>query len=376
MKVEWVPIGNVLELQRRDVQIRPEHTYQEIGVRSFGKGLFIKPPVQGAELGDKRVFEIRAGDFVVSNVFGWEGAVGVAAMEHDRLIGSHRFMTWTPRGDANVEYLRHYFGSEAGVAKLAAASPGSAGRNRTLSIKNFEQVLVPLPSRGEQDRISTHLASLSRAGRLHRSDDLLPITHCDFSGSRLRIGDVAVPAPRRVQSVATSTYAMQGVKWYGEGLFTRETRLGADLPNWIYRIEPGDLVYNRLFAWKQSFALADSPGWASNEFPTFRIDTQLVRPRVLLAALLGPSFTAAVNSASTGTTPTSRNRLKERDFLSLPITLPLPEDQACIESSLRLADRIKDQRRTASSIAAALLPAARNEIFNSMGLELHPDGMP
>ena len=97
-----------------------DEVYQEIGVRSFGKGLFIKEPVLGAELGDKRVFEIRAGDFIVSNVFAWEGAVGVAGQEHEGMIGSHRFMTWTPLHDINVDYLRHYLGSEAGVASLAS----------------------------------------------------------------------------------------------------------------------------------------------------------------------------------------------------------------------------------------------------------------
>ena len=130
--VDWVPLASILELQRRTVDVVTDGVYQEIGVRSFGKGLFIKEPLVGAELGDKRVFEIRAGDFVVSNVFGWEGAVGVAGPEHDGLIGSHRFMTLTPRRDVNVEYLRHYFGSEAGVARLASASPLSVATKRTI----------------------------------------------------------------------------------------------------------------------------------------------------------------------------------------------------------------------------------------------------
>lgn len=41
---------------------------------------------------------------------------------------------------------------------LAAA--GSAGRNRTLSIKNFENIVIPLPALEEQRRIATHLDAL------------------------------------------------------------------------------------------------------------------------------------------------------------------------------------------------------------------------
>lgn len=366
MKVERVPIGSLLELQRRVVEVQSDVEYQEIGVRSFGKGLFIKDALVGAELGGKRVFYVKAGDFVVSNVFAWEGAVGVAAPEHDGLIGSHRFMTWTPKRDASVDYLRHYFGSEAGVASLGSASPGSAGRNRTLSIKNFEQIWVPLPSRPDQDRIAAHLGALPTHTSSARVDHLLGLTQRDWAGEELVVSDVLERVTRRELPTADTVYPMQGVKWYGEGLFTRELRAGSDLAGAIYRVEPGDLVYNRLFAWKQSFALATAVGWASNEFPTFRVKMDRVRPRVLLAALLSPTFTAAVNAASTGSTPTSRNRLKERDFLGLPITIPFPPEQAAIEASLQVIDRIKPIAKRAEELAAAVLPAARNEIFSAM----------
>lgn len=366
MKVERVPIGSLLELQRRAVEVQPDASYQEIGVRSFGKGLFIKDALIGAELGGKRVFYVKAGDFIVSNVFAWEGAVGVAASEHDGLIGSHRFMTWTPRGDVSVDYLRHYFGSEAGVESLATASPGSAGRNRTLSIKNFEKVLVPLPSLFDQDRIAAHLGALPAHTSFARFDHLLGVTQRDWAGEELVVSEVLESVTRREQPTADTVYPMQGVRWYGEGLFTRELRAGSELAGAIYRVEPGDLVYNRLFAWKQSFALATAVGWASNEFPTFRVKADRVRPRVLLAALLSPTFTAAVNAVSTGSTPTSRNRLKERDFLGLPITIPRKREQDAIEAALQVIDRIKPLERRAEELAGAVLPAARNEIFSAM----------
>ena len=167
------PVGRLLHLQRRAVNVDVEGIYREVGVRSFGKGLFIKEPVTGAELGGKRVFQIEEGDFIVSNVFGWEGAVGVAGPAHRGLIGSHRFMTWTPRGDLNVEYLRAYFRSKAGVARLATASPGSAGRNRTLSIANFEATEIPVPTRPEQDRIVAGIQVVDEITAVSkRADDL------------------------------------------------------------------------------------------------------------------------------------------------------------------------------------------------------------
>ncbi|RBY79800.1 hypothetical protein DQ238_09135 [Geodermatophilus sp. TF02-6] len=159
-----VELGTLLCLERRSVQVNPEAEYREIGVRAFGKGLFRKPPVSGAELGDKRVFFVREGDLVVSNVFAWEGAIAVASKAEDGRIGSHRFMTWVPVSDeVDIRYLFRYLTSEHGVAKLLKASPGSAGRNKTLAIESFKRITVPLPAIEVQRDV---------AARLDRWDDL------------------------------------------------------------------------------------------------------------------------------------------------------------------------------------------------------------
>src|SRR5690349_329147 len=39
-----------------------------------------------------------------------------------------------------------------------------------------------------------------------------------------------------------------GMRWYGDGLFIRETRMGSDLTGRCFPLVPGNLVYNRLFA--------------------------------------------------------------------------------------------------------------------------------
>jgi len=141
-------LGEIVRLRRDQVAVTDDEEYEEIGLRSFGKGIFVKAPVSGASIGSKRVFHVRPGDLVVSNVFGWEGAVAVAQPTHRGLIGSHRFMTWEPRDVTQVftGYLSYYLVSETGLGLLRRASPGSAGRNRTLSITNFEAIRVPLPS--------------------------------------------------------------------------------------------------------------------------------------------------------------------------------------------------------------------------------------
>ncbi len=189
----------------------------------------------------------------------------------------------------------------------------------------------------------------------------------DWQGTTYKLNQL-VTTTTRTESVDKDTvYPLSGVRWYGQGVFIRETKSGGELSATTVRlIKSGDLVYNRLFAWKQSFAIANEDGWASNEFPTFKINETLVRPRVLLAALLSPTFTAAVNDASTGSTPTSRNRLKERDFLNLEVTIPDHQQQLTIEQVLLTADRASTLQSRVDELTTAILPAARNEVFDSL----------
>ena len=156
--IERRHIGEIAQLERRPVNVDLSHEYHEIGIRSFGRGVFHKEPVSGTALGAKRVFRIKPGDLLLNNVFAWEGAIAVADEEQEGRIGSHRFMTYVvDRNLADPHYLLYYLLSESGLELIRRASPGSAGRNRTLGIKAFESLEVPLPPIAVQRQIALRL---------------------------------------------------------------------------------------------------------------------------------------------------------------------------------------------------------------------------
>jgi len=129
------------------VPIDVDAAYEELGVRSFGKGTFHKPDLPGLDVGSKKLFRIEQGDLIFNIVFAWEGAVGIAHARDAGRVGSHRFLSCVPEpGRATAEFLRYWFLSEEGLAQLGQASPGGAGRNRTLGLKSLEAILEPTPS--------------------------------------------------------------------------------------------------------------------------------------------------------------------------------------------------------------------------------------
>lgn len=173
-------LAEVAPLVRRPVEVVLDGDYPELGIRSFGKGTFHKPTLTGADVGNKRLFEIHEGDLLFNIVFAWEGAIAVALADDHCRVGSHRFLTCVPHPDiATAEFLRFYLLSAEGLHKIGEASPGGAGRNRTLGIKKAEQIAVPIPSIDAQrrfDKLCAYVAEIRsiRASTAKDAKALIP----------------------------------------------------------------------------------------------------------------------------------------------------------------------------------------------------------
>jgi type I restriction enzyme S subunit len=158
------PMAEVAPLVRREQSISIDDSYPELGIRSFGKGTFHKPPLPGSAVGSKRLFRIEPGDLLFSNVFAWEGAIAIAQTEDAGRFGSHRFITC--RADnalASTEFLRFFFLTDEGLSKIREASPGGAGRNRTLGLGKLMSIEVPIPPLTAQQsfaRLQAEVAAL------------------------------------------------------------------------------------------------------------------------------------------------------------------------------------------------------------------------
>lgn len=162
-KLKWRRrrIGDVLVKKAKAITLDPDTLYREIGVRSHGKGLFHKDAVLGTVLGTKRVFHVVPNALVFNIVFAWEGAVAVTTEAERGFIASHRFPMFLPRSSqCDVRFMHRFFLTPAGKEILHIASPGGAGRNRTLSQSDLSNLHAVIPDKDEQRRIADCLTSL------------------------------------------------------------------------------------------------------------------------------------------------------------------------------------------------------------------------
>ncbi|MGM9426297.1 hypothetical protein [Hydrogenophaga sp. MI9] len=166
--VRFCPLTQVASIIRRPVAIDVSLKYREVGARSFGKGLFVKPDFDGAEATWQKPVWVKQGDLVLSNIKAWEGAVAVANHQHDGCIASHRYITCEPDpGQATSGFLAYYLLSADGLEKIGLASPGTADRNRTLSLGNLSKIEVPVPALSVQKKFNELQAEVSKLKARH-----------------------------------------------------------------------------------------------------------------------------------------------------------------------------------------------------------------
>ena len=176
------------------------------------------------------------------------------------------------------------------------------------------------------------------------------------------LGDLVEPVERREVVKPDKIYDILGAHWYAKGLYIKATKPGSQIrAKYVYRVEKADFVYNRLFAWKGSFAVAteeNSGCYVSNEFPCFVVDQEHLDSQYLWYYFSRATAWNEALGLSSGGTPTSRNRLKEARLLAMCIPLPPLEEQrrivARIEELAAKVEAARALRQQATEGAEAL----------------------
>jgi type I restriction enzyme M protein len=159
---------------------------------------------------------------------------------------------------------------------------------------------------------------------------------------------------------ANTSYKLLGVKWWGGGTFIREEKTGRRIKaRKLNKVSAGLIIYNRLFAFRGSFAIVPPEhegGYVSGEFPTFKVredvgSAQLVA-KYIVHCFLSPQFLAHVDKDSTGSTKTSRNRYKSHRFLQMRV--PFPKTVPALERVVRLLEMATVLRFEQENVAAEL----------------------
>ena len=156
------PLENFIKLIVREV-LKPSIPYLGIGLRSHGKGTFLKHDEQPEKNSMDKFYVVRPNDLIVNITFAWEQAIAIVRPVDDGALASHRFPTYAfTEGKGHSDFFRFFILQPRMKFMLQMISPGGAGRNRVMSKSDFIKLEFLLPEYAEQTAIAQVLQAADK----------------------------------------------------------------------------------------------------------------------------------------------------------------------------------------------------------------------
>ena len=75
-------------------RVDPQGSYPNLGIYGFARGVFGKPPIDGAKTSAATLYKVRANQFIYSRLFAFEGAYASVPEEMDGVFVSNEYPTF------------------------------------------------------------------------------------------------------------------------------------------------------------------------------------------------------------------------------------------------------------------------------------------
>ncbi len=139
-------LGEILKLDEDAVVIQPDGSYPQVGVRSFGGGLFPKSATSGRDTTYRTFNRLYDEAIVLSQVKGWEGAVAVCPRGLAGWFVSPEYRTFRCIGGAALpSYLASLVRTKWFWSRLTDATRGVGARRERTRPEQFLDIELPMP---------------------------------------------------------------------------------------------------------------------------------------------------------------------------------------------------------------------------------------
>lgn len=154
-KYKLEKINSFLKKNKETILVKDTTTYKRVTIKLYGGGLKVRDEVEGKNIGTKRQFLVRQGQFLFSRIDARNGAFGIATQEIDGAIVTNDFPVFdidTSKIDST--YFSIVTGSKPFFDYCQSFSSGTTNRQR-LDENSFLSIEIPLPPLSVQNQLVT-----------------------------------------------------------------------------------------------------------------------------------------------------------------------------------------------------------------------------
>ena len=139
-------LNSVMVQADNKVKVTPDGTYPNLGILSYGRGVFEKPDIDGSATSATVLNQVRSGQFIYSRLFAFEGAYAYVPTKFDGRYVSNEFPTFDPDPDRlDARWLANFMRSPSRWAELRGSSKGLGVRRQRVPVEAILSYRIWLP---------------------------------------------------------------------------------------------------------------------------------------------------------------------------------------------------------------------------------------
>ena len=365
---ELVKIGSFLKRNKTQIIVDDDTTYKRVTIKLYNGGVFLRDTETGKNIGTKKQFTIKEGQFLLSKIDARNGAFGIATNEVDEAIVTADFLAFDiDISKINPDFLVLITTTKKFMQFAQSASSGTTGRQR-IDEARFLDTKIPLPKLDIQkqivDKISNSQNNLNNL-KLEYQKYILHFNNTIFNRdvtnekNLLEFLDYSKLNNWSVQNLLENNfnynksyslvkikkfikrskiqtlvdddteYKRVTIKLYNKGVSVRDKVFGKDIgTKKQFIIKEGQFLLSKIDARNGAFGIATKEidgAIITADFFAYDIDETIINPYFLSLITTTDEFLNFAKNSSTGTT--NRQRLNEELFLNVEIPLPSIDEQ-------------------------------------------------
>lgn len=152
-KYKLYKIGDFLTRNKEIIVIEDNEEYKRVTIKLYNKGVCLRDTQFGKNIGVKKQYKVKEGQFILSKIDARNGAFGIVPSKLEGAVTTADFLSYNiDTSKINPEFLSLLTTTKEFLNYCQNSSSGTTGRQR-INEKSFLEITIPIPMIDKQNNI-------------------------------------------------------------------------------------------------------------------------------------------------------------------------------------------------------------------------------